>query len=157
MSHPASRKLAPTIAPEIISTMKLSSDSAVAATPSIVPTSQNHSAPSLLLRAFAPLHRTAMGVAWGVAAGGLLAIVTLVLLIRGTDEALTAGSLLAQFLWGYSVSWHGILIGLLWGFALGFVLGYGFAVVRNTAVWLWLTVIRSRAEMDQYSDFLDHL
>ena len=122
-----------------------------------MPAPQNNSAPSLILRAFAPLHRTAMGIAAGVAAGGLLAIITLVLLIRGTDEALTAGSLLGQFLWGYSVSWHGVFIGLLWGFALGFVLGYGFAAVRNAAVWLWLTVVRSRAEMDQYSDFLDHL
>ena len=42
-------------------------------------------------------------------------------------------------------------------FGVGFVLGYGFAFTRNAAVWLWLTVIRSRAEMDQYSDFLDHL
>lgn len=122
-----------------------------------MPAPQNDSAPNLILRAFAPLHRTAMGIAWGVAAGGLLAVATLLLVLRGTDEALTAGGLLGQFLWGYSVSWHGIFIGLLWGFAVGFALGYGFALVRNAAVWLWLTVIRSRAEMDQYSDFLDHL
>jgi hypothetical protein len=23
--------------------------------------------------------------------------------------------------------------------------------------WIWLTVIRSKAEMEEYSDFLDHL
>jgi hypothetical protein len=98
-----------------------------------------------------------MGIASGVVTSGLLTITSLVLVLRGTDEARTAGSLVGQFLWGYSVSWSGVLIGLLWGFAVGFVLGYGFALVRNSAVWLWLTVIRSRAEMDQYSDFLDHL
>ncbi len=117
------------------------------------PTDEN----SLLLRAFAPLHRVAMGIAGGVVASGLLTIITLVLLIRGTDEAITAGSLIGQFLWGYSVSLSGVLIGLVWGFIVGFVLGYGFALVRNAAVWLWLTLIRSRAEMEQYSDFLDHL
>ncbi len=113
--------------------------------------------PSELLQAFAPLHRLAMGMAWAVVLGGLMTVISLVLLLRGTDDTRTFGGLLGQFLLGYSVSWTGILVGLLWGLGLGFVLGYGFALVRNAAVWLWLTVIRSRAEMDQYSDFLDHL
>ncbi len=111
--------------------------------------------PDPLLRAFAPMNRMAMGVAWGVVGGGLLAIASLVLVLRGQD-ILSLG-LLAQFFPGYSVSWRGLFIGLLWGFGVGFVLGYGFAFTRNAAVWIWLTVIRSRAEMDQYSDFLDHL
>jgi len=111
----------------------------------------------VLLRAFAPLHSFAMGIAAGVVVSALLAIITVVLLLRGTDDAITAGSLLGQFFWGYSVSLRGIFIGLAWGFALGFVMGYGFALLRNAAVWLWLTLIRSRAEMDQYSDFLDHI
>lgn len=111
----------------------------------------------VLLRAFAPLHRIAMGLAGAVVASGLLGIVTVVLLLRGTDEAVTAGSLLGQFFWGYSVSVRGIFIGLIWGVVVGFVMGYGFALLRNAAVWLWLTLIRSRAEMDQYSDFLDHM
>jgi len=108
-----------------------------------------------LLRAFAPLHRTAMGIAWGVVCGALLAMATLVPVLKGNDF-LSLG-LLGQFFWGYRVSWPGVLIGLLWGFGVGFALGYGFAFVRNAAVWLWLTVVRSRAEMDQYSDLLDHL
>ncbi len=111
----------------------------------------------VLLRAFAPLHSIAMGLAGAVVASGLLTIVTIVLLLRGTDEAITAGSLIGQFLWGYSVSLPGIFVGLVWGVVVGFVMGYGFALLRNAAVWLWLTMIRSRAEMDQYSDFLDHL
>jgi len=110
----------------------------------------------VLLRAFAPLHCVAMGVASGVVTSALLVIVATALLLRGTDEAITAGSLLGQFFWGYSVSWSGIFVALLWGFFVGFVLGYGLARIRNTAIWLWLTVIRSRAEMEQYSDLLDH-
>jgi hypothetical protein len=108
-----------------------------------------------LLRAFAPLHRTAMGVAWGVVTGGLLAVATTVPVIKGND--FLSFGLLAQFFWGYSVSWRGVFVVLLWGFGVGFVLGYAFAFIRNATVWLWLTVIRSRAEMDQYSDLLDHL
>jgi tetrahydromethanopterin S-methyltransferase subunit G len=109
-----------------------------------------------LLRAFAPLHRSALGIACGVVVGGLLFMVTVISTLRGTFPAPNL-YLLAQFFWGYSVSWPGAFIGLLWGAVVGFVLGYGFALVRNAAVWLWLTVIRSRAEMEQYSDFLDHL
>jgi hypothetical protein len=108
-----------------------------------------------LLRAFAPLHRTAMGVSFGVLAGGMLAIATATLVIR--DSRTPNFDLLAQFFWGYSVSWPGVFVGLFWGFVVGFVMGYGFALVRNAAVWIWITAIRSRAEMEQYSDFLDHL
>jgi hypothetical protein len=120
-----------------------------------LPQPESNNDPSLLLRAFAPLHRAAMGVAWGVVAGGLLGVATLVLVLRGKD--MLSFGLLGQFFWGFSVSWSGVFIGLVWGCAVGFVLGYGFALVRNAVVWLWLTVIRSRAEIDQYSDFLDHL
>jgi hypothetical protein len=109
-----------------------------------------------LLRAFAPLHRSALGIACGVVVGGLIYAATLVLVLHGRDPNVKL-YLLNQFFWGYSVSWLGALIGFLWGWVVGFVLGYGFALVRNAAVWMWLTVIRSRAEMEQYSDFLDHL
>jgi hypothetical protein len=108
-----------------------------------------------LLRVFAPLHRAALGVAGGTVVGGLLAIATAVVVVHGTRTPNL--DLLEQFLWGYSLSWPGVLVGLLWGFAVGFVMGYGFALIRNAAFWVWLTVIRSRAEMDQYSDFLDHM
>lgn len=135
--------------------MRTPIESGIAAGEGGLPLANDSPVQDPLLQAFAPLHRTAMGVAWGVVAGGLLAVATLVLVIRGKD--IVDLGLLAQFFVGYSVSWRGLVIGLAWGFSVGFVLGYGFALVRNAAVWLWLTVIRSRAEMDQYSDFLDHL
>ena len=135
--------------------MAFASGSEVASAGGKVLTPENNDTPNLLLRAFAPLHRAALGVACGVVGGGLLAVATLVPVVRGND--FLSFGLLGQFFWGYSVSWRGVLVGLVWGFGEGFVMGYGFALVRNAAVWLWLMVIRSRAEMDQYSDFLDHL
>jgi hypothetical protein len=135
--------------------MHTHSESEIASGEDSLPPTSDSRVPDPLLRAFGPLHRTAMGIAWGVVGGGLLALASLALVLQGKDT-LSLG-LLGQFFPGYSVSWRGVFIGLLWGFGMGFVLGYGFALVRNAAVWLWLTVIRSRAEMDQYSDFLDHL
>jgi hypothetical protein len=122
---------------------------------SALPSAKDTGSASPLLRAFAPLHRTAMGVAWGVVCGGVIALATVVPVVKGED--FLSFGLLAQFFWGYSVTWRGVFTGLLWGFGVGFALGYGFALIRNAAVWLWLTVIRSRAEMDQYSDLLDRL
>jgi len=120
-----------------------------------MPAQEDSSAERPLLRAFAPLHKTALGIACGVVLGGLIFAVTLGV-VQGHYPSPNLG-LLSQFFWGYSISWRGAFVGLLWGWALGFVLGWGFALVRNIAVWIWLTVIRSRAEMEQYSDFLDHL
>jgi len=111
---------------------------------------------SALLLAFAPLHRLAMGVAVGVVLGGLVFLVTIVQMIRGGGAGPNLW-LLGHFFIGYRVTVPGAFIGLLWGFAVGFLLGSGFALLRNMIVWIWLTVIRSRAEMEEYGDFLDHL
>lgn len=116
----------------------------------------NQTEDNQILLAFAPLHRSALGLASGVVLGGLLAAATTVQVIKGGIPEPDL-RLLAQFFWGYSVSWRGVLVGFLWGFGAGFVLGYVFALFRNAVFWIWLTVIRSRAEMDQYDDFLDHL
>lgn len=111
---------------------------------------------SALLLAFAPLHRLAMGVAVGMVLGGLMFLVTIVQVIRGGVSAPNLW-LLGQFFIGYRVTIPGAFVGLLWGFGVGFLLGWGFALLRNMINWIWLTVIRSRAEMEQYGDFLDHL
>jgi hypothetical protein len=108
-----------------------------------------------ILLAFAPLRKIAFGVAAGAVCGGVLFLATIVLLLRGATDS--GFNLLSQYFEGYSVSFAGAWIGLAWAFALGFVLGWGFALLRNFVVWLWFTVIRSEAEMDQYSDFLDHM
>ena len=115
------------------------------------------SIPTPLLQAFAPLHRSAMGVACGVVLGGSVFLTTAVLLVKGGKVVGPNLALLGQFFWGYTVTWPGAFIGLLWGFVAGFVLGWGFALVRNLSIWIWLTLVRTRAEMKQYRDFLDHL
>lgn len=109
-----------------------------------------------LLLAFAPIHRRALGVACGLVLGGLLSIATLVLAQQRHDRDFSL-DLLGQFFKGYSVSWQGVFVGFLWGMVVGFIFGWSLALIRNAAVWIWLTVIRSRAEMSEYSDLLDHL
>lgn len=113
--------------------------------------------PAPVLLAFAPLHRLGMGVAGGVVFGGGLFLMTVVLLLQGGYPVGPTLGLLGHFFFGYTVTWPGALVGLAWGFFAGFLLGYAFALAHNLAVWLWLVAVKSRAEMEQYGDFLDHM
>ena len=110
-----------------------------------------------LLLAFAPLHRMALGVASGIVMGGLIFAATLFLVVKGGYPVGPNLALLGEFMYGYTVTLPGALIGFIWGFGIGFFIGWMFAVAHNVAIWLWLIVIRSQAEMNQYGDFLDHM
>lgn len=113
--------------------------------------------PAPVLLAFARLHKVAMGVALGTAVGLGLMICTLALVIKGGYPVGPTLSLLGQYFVGYTATFAGSFIGFGWGFVAGFALGWGFALVHNLLIWAWLVLIRSKAEMEQYGDFLDHM
>lgn len=106
--------------------------------------------------AFAPLHKRCLGVAVGVTTGLVIFLATLVHLVRSPGEPYPL-VLLQQFFSGYSVSVAGAFIGLLWGFALGFLIGWAFAFVRNFALSASALVFRARAELAEHRGFLDHI
>lgn len=112
--------------------------------------------PSASQLAFAPLHKLAMGVACGTAAGLVMLLVTVVTLLREPMPGLDLG-LVSQFFTGYTVSWPGALIGTLWAGFTGFVVGWFLAFTRNLTLAALLFVIRTRAELEQTRDFLDHI
>ena len=104
---------------------------------------------------FAPLDKRAFGAAIGLVAALLMAGITVLAIVetpgwKGLD-------LLAHYFTGYSVSWTGALIGALWAFAVGFIVGWLIAFTRNLTLAVSLFLIRSRAELDETSDFLDHI
>ncbi len=111
-----------------------------------------------LLFAFAPLDKAALGLACAMVCGLLMFLATAFLIVTHHRGPLGPNlSLLGQFFLGYSVSWKGALIGLVWGGLLGYVAGWLFAFIRNFALALYLFMIKTRAEADQYRDFLDHI
>ena len=110
--------------------------------------------PASLALAFAPLHKRAFGVAIGAAAGLVFFAVTLIEVLRGVDIGLY---LLAEYFYGYSVSWPGAFIGLLWGFVVGFVAGWFIAFCRNLALAISIFISRTRGELHATADFLDHI
>ena len=105
---------------------------------------------------FAPLDKRAFGVAIGTVCALMIVGLTAVELI-GAPNAEGDLSLLAQYFAGYTVSWLGAVIGGAWAFAVGFCAGWFTAFVRNLVLALSLFMMRSRAELDESRDFLDHI
>ena len=112
--------------------------------------------PRRVTLAFAPVHKRAFGVATGLATGLALFVLTLISLVLGPD-AQQPLTLLNQYFAGYSVSPKGAVIGLLWGFGTGFVMGWFVAFCRNLVVAASIFWIRTRAELSANRDFLDHI
>jgi len=112
--------------------------------------------PSEAALAFAPLHKRALGVACGLLGALLIAGITAfhMVALQGDESGL---SLLGEYFAGYTVSWPGVFVGALWGFATSFVFGWFAAFVRNLVLATYLFVARTRAELEQTRDFLDHI
>lgn len=112
--------------------------------------------PTDLVLGFAPLHKAAFGAAIGTALSLSVLFATAMSLLRDPEHARPLG-LLAQYFPGYSVSWTGALIGAVWAGFVGFVSGWFTAFCRNFILAVSLFVIRTRAELAQTRDFLDHV
>jgi hypothetical protein len=106
--------------------------------------------------AFLPIHKRAMGVACGIVGGSLLFLATaFALMILGGDA--TGLRLVGEFFFGYEVSWVGAFIGFFWGFVTCFVFAWFAAFVHNFAVATYIFLLRTREELRQTRDFLDHI
>jgi hypothetical protein len=89
----------------------------------------------ILICSFARLKPVAFGLSLGAVSSAGLFLATAVLLLQGPQsEAHDVGShlsLLGNYLKGYDVTWAGAVVGLLWGFLLGLILGWIFASLIN--------------------------
>jgi|RhiMetdeSRZDD1v2_1073273.scaffolds.fasta_scaffold3032333_1 hypothetical protein len=109
----------------------------------------------VLERAFAPLHKRALGVAVGATVAMVVFAVTVFHIIaRPIDIPI---DLVSQYFYGYDTTWRGALIGVWWGFISGFVAGWFLAFLRNFMVATWIFVVRTKASLAQTQDFLDHI
>ena len=112
--------------------------------------------PKSAMLLFAPIDKRAFGAAIGiVAALGMLLLTLAQIVVR--PEPAPDLSLLAQYFPGYTVSYGGALIGAAWGFAVGFCGGWFTAFVRNLVLAMSLFFLRSKAELADSRDFLDHI
>jgi hypothetical protein len=88
------------------------------------------------------LEAVVQGVVVGLLAGAGLCIATLWLWLKGGPVVGPHLALLGQFLVGYEVTPLGSLVGLGWGFVLGFAGGWTVSVLYNALV-VWRRGVRS--------------
>lgn len=105
--------------------------------------------------AFLPLHKRAFGIAAAFVSAVLVFGITLLHMARSDDTYPL--HLLGQYLTGYSVTLEGALVGAFWAGVAGFVAGWFFAFCRNFAVAVSTFIVRTRAELREVRDFLDHI
>ena len=110
----------------------------------------------VLRLAFAPLHKRAFGIAVGTATGLLMAAMTAYHILF-VPPGLVRLDLMRAYFYGYTVSWQGVLVGGAWAFGVGFVMGWFAAFCRNLVVAISVFITRTRAELGQTQDFLDHI
>ena len=111
-----------------------------------------------LTLARAPVHKRAFGMAVGLIAGGIVFLLTVFhIVLHANGEGGLNIALLAQFFYGYSVSWVGAFIGLAWGFATGVVFAWFLAFVRNLVVTVLAFAVMTEEDAAQTRRFLDHI
>ena len=110
----------------------------------------------VLQRVFLKLDRVAFGVSLGTVAGLIVFLATMILVLKGGESIGARLQLLSEYFPGYTVTGPGSLLGFLYGFLTGFTSGWGFAFVRNAALFLYTVAIHRRAELDLMRKFLEY-
>ena len=103
---------------------------------------------------FSPVHKAALGVAFGLTCSGAMVFATIVQRLASPDNGMPL-LLLNQFFYGYSISWVGAVIGGFWAFIVGFVAGWFLAFLKNLFTALWMFTLRVKGNLSQ--PFLDHI
>ncbi|MCP3951852.1 MAG: NAD(P)/FAD-dependent oxidoreductase [Desulfobacterales bacterium] len=112
---------------------------------------------TLVAQVFTRMDKGAFGAAVGTVTGLAICLATLWLVVKGGVEVGPKMGLLAQYFWGYTVTFNGAAVGLLYGFIAGFITGWLFAFLRNVLLMLYLFRIRKTAEVNSVKDLLDRM
>lgn len=115
------------------------------------------SADDLILAAFAKLDSVALGAALSVVFGLSVFFATVALVLKGGQRVGPTLALLKNYFIGFSVTWEGAFIGMLWAGAMGFGLGYFWALLRNWGVDAFAYMVRRRAEVEARRHLLDRV
>ncbi len=104
---------------------------------------------AVLMAAFGRIDVVALAVAMGTVFALALFLMTVALLIKGAPPGMPVGphlSLLGIYLPGYSVSWGGSMIGAVYAWIVGAVIGFVWAALWNLSHYLYiiLVVVRDR-------------
>ena len=93
----------------------------------------------IINRAVAKLRSGILSLVFAMVGAAGLFVATAFLVIRGGDNVGQHLALLAQYYPGYSVTWAGSIVGLLYGAFTGGIIGWAIASIYN-----WLAKTRER-------------
>ena len=104
---------------------------------------------AVLMAAFGRMDVVALAVAMGTVCAIGLFLMTVTLLIKGAPPGMHTGThlgLLGVYMPGYSVSWGGSVIGAVYAWIGGAMIGFVWAVLWNLTHYLYiiLVVVRER-------------
>jgi hypothetical protein len=85
------------------------------------------------------LSRNVLGLTLGMLFGSVLFLATNILVLKGGPRVGQNLQLLNQFFPGYRVTFAGSFLGLIYGFAVGYISGWIIATVYN-----WVVLLRQR-------------
>ena len=111
---------------------------------------------SVIAPAFQRIDVLAFATSVGTAAGLVILLATLWLVLK--DGAVVGPNLrlLEQYFIGYTVTVRGAFLAFGYAFLWGFLFGWLFAYLRNLCIALYLYVVKRRAEMLSLRDFLEN-
>ena len=104
---------------------------------------------------FAKLDPLALGVALGVVSGVGLLLATAILLLKDGEHTGQTLTLLNNYFPGFHVSWSGVWIGGVEAAAIGFILGYLGASLRNQVFLSYAMFVRWRSDSEARRHLLD--
>lgn len=110
----------------------------------------------LLIQSLAKLDALALGLAVGALGGLAIFAATNFLIFKGGESVGQNLWLLSQYFVGYEISLRGSFIGFVYGFLLGFTLGALVALLRNSAVAIYLNLLKLKSAVSAASDFIDN-
>lgn len=114
--------------------------------------------PAKLRIAFAPLKKIALGLAFGTVLGLGLLLFGLAHMHPALEQQDKWLGLLEFNLYsGYEATVTGSLIGLAYGFATGFVMGWLLAGARNFSIALWVAIAGAKEQLRMDQEFLDEI
>jgi hypothetical protein len=113
--------------------------------------------PLAVAAALAKIDSVGLAVASGTVCGSVLFLATIWLLVQGGDASGPTLELLSNYYWGYGLSLPGALIGLLYGFGTGFILGGMFALIKNALTAFSIYRLKRQSEQWKLQDFWEHL
>ena len=116
-----------------------------------------HVVDDVLEGAFPKLDPMSLGLSLGMVLGFGLLVTTFFLILRGGDVSGQTLTLLDQFYPGYAVTVPGGMVGFFYAFLSGFLLGWGYAFLRNAMTALYLVSLYRSAQQSAMRQFFEHM